>query len=159
MRASRPPRAGEPRWEPIEAYQCVTWFFRHYRHSAQCERPLRVGETMRRYLVALTIGVFIACMAAGGATAKDLSLPRCEWVKADNSASGVRVAQLEICCVASKHCPDDTFACAYACGDMINSCINKLNNRGFMHPAFNGPTESSCVAWILATPWCTRPDC
>jgi len=130
------------------------WFFRHYRHIAHCERPLRMGETMRRYLVALTVGVFIACIAAGGATAKDLSLPRCDWVKAENSSSGVRVAQIDHCCVAARKRPDGTYDCPYAVNSLSGSCSSKLSRAGFPYIVFDGTTVDTCIDWILSTPWC-----
>ena len=112
-------------------------------------------------LVATAVAIIGVCFAwtVEGATEKP-PLPRCEWIKAEPSASGVRVAQLEICCVGSKQCPDgSTYACAYACGDMIDSCSNKLFRRRFFHIAFNGPTETSCITFILGTAWCAVPDC
>ena len=114
---------------------------------------------MRSHFVAAiaTIGVCIACIAEDEATAKDLSLPRCEWIKGDQTASGIRIAQIDHCCVGTRRCPspnENLTECAYACNDMTDNCTGKLIRTGFPHIAFDGYTPADCIEFILGTPWC-----
>lgn len=117
---------------------------------------------MRSYFVAAIaiIGICVACFAEGEATAKDFALPMCEWIKPDTSASGIRVAQIDHCCVGSMQCPDgNTYECAYACNTPLDNCTGILIRGGYHHIAFDGYTPGDCIAFILSTPWCSPTGC
>lgn len=114
---------------------------------------------MKAFLVT-AIGVVCVCLASSGAVdaaTADTSFPRCGWIKADNSASGVRVAQIDHCCVGTRRCPppnENLTECAFACNTMIDSCTGILIRGGFPHVAFDGYTPDDCITFILSTPWC-----
>lgn len=108
--------------------------------------------------LAMAIAIVCVCLGwSGEATAKDLSLPKCEWIKAENLASGVRVAQIDHCCVGAKRCPppnENITECAYACFGGGDNCTGKLIRTGYPHIAFDGYTPEDCISFILSTPWC-----
>ena len=112
-------------------------------------------------LVATAVAIIGICFAwtVEGATEKP-PLPRCDWIKAEEPVSSIRVAQIEHCCVGSRQCPDDTYDCFYACFGPLFNCTNKLIRAGYPSIVFDGYTPADCVAFILSTPWCNPvPQC
>jgi len=108
-------------------------------------------------LLATAIAVIAICFAwsGEGQAAMERALSsRCDWIKAESSASGVRVAQIDHCCVGARRMPDDTTQCVYACNDMIDNCTGKMIRAGYPHIAFDGYTPEACIEFILLTPWC-----
>jgi hypothetical protein len=110
-----------------------------------------------RKLLATVIAIICLCFAstgAGQAKTADASSSRCDWIKAESS-SGIRVAQIDHCCVGARRMPDDTTRCVYACNDMIDNCTGKMIRAGYPHIAFDGYTPEACIDFILNTPWCS----
>jgi len=110
-----------------------------------------------KMLLAMAVAMICVCFAwsgAGEAKTANASFPRCDWIKAENSASGVRVAQIDHCCVGVRTMPNGATDCAFACNDMMDNCTGKLIRAGYPHIAFDGYTPADCISFILATPYC-----
>jgi len=111
-------------------------------------------------LLATAIAIVCVCfvrIGAGEAKTADAPPPRCDWVKAEDAASRVQVAQIDHCCVGARRCPppnENITECAFACLDMMDNCTGKLIRTGFPHIAFDGYTPDGCIDFILSTPWC-----
>jgi hypothetical protein len=106
--------------------------------------------------------VCFAWSAPAEATPTDASPPQCDWIKAEkaeNLSSGVKIAQIDHCCVGTRRCPppnENLTECAFACHDMMDNCTGKLIRTGFPHIAFDGYTSDDCITFILSTPWCVN---
>jgi hypothetical protein len=110
--------------------------------------------------LATAITIICVCLAWSGegeAAVASASSSRCDWIKAEKSVSGTRVAQIDHCCVGSRRCPppnENVTECAYACFGGGDNCTGKLIRGGYPHIAFDGYTPEDCTTFILSTPWC-----